>query len=142
MSKDKQITAAQVEKNRIEEAQKKAKEVEQKVAPVIYNTLQIIAKNEPPIAASTQEEYKAGYEKVTVDVLTLFKDAGLTIAEIEYAMPRFDQIVKAVIQQISVSLNTSSAKILEKTFGKDFKDMTMNEMDDILAPKEEVADQE
>ena len=133
-------------KKQQEEAERKVKEQVERVEPVIYALLGKVVESKPSIEVKDRKDFIEKYEAVTVDCLKALKESGLTIAEIEYGLPKLEQVVGALKQQILMSLNKSADKVLEKTFGKEFKDMTMNDWDEILLktvePKEVKQSQE
>ena len=125
-------TAEHLLKEQQKLAEKKAQDMIDRCVPVVYGIFRVISEEKPPLEVKSREEFIKTFEKVTVDCLKLLKESKLTIAEIEYLLPKMEQVVQAIKQQLIMSLNKSSEKVLEKKLGKPHKDLNMDEMDEIL----------
>lgn len=105
-----------------------------KCTEVLREVLVVLTNHKDILEIDKQEEYQ---EATTIDMLKLFKVSGLTIAEIEWTMNRLAEFFTLVQTTTLNSIEISQNKALEKTFGKEFKAMNLDDLDEILVDKTE-----
>lgn len=129
------MNAEQIFKKQQQERKKEVDDQVAKCKPVFYEILKSLCELQPSIATESQEETNEQYGPVVVATLTALKDAGLTMYEVDFTLNALKNVTSVLMNRVQVSLNKSDELVLKKTFGKDYREMTLAEWDAILTAK-------
>lgn len=108
------------------------KERDDRCVPVAKEVIKLIAAVDGLAGNVKPELLRESYDGVAKDILQLYLDKEIQISEINFVGQLVLQIVNQVTDIVNNSVNHSLKKAEVKVFGKEMREVTFKELDELL----------
>lgn len=110
-------------------------EVHEQLKPVVQKILELIANLHLPVGNTSKEDEEKLYQ-ASEQVLKLILDSNIKYMEKDILFQLVLQPLDTIKNIVLASLNRSANKVVARKFGKEFQEVTLQEMDEILKQPE------
>lgn len=100
--------------------------------PLAFEFFGLLAVSKALAGAANAEDMQKSYNKVCLQILTRFLEEKVLLSEISYVQQVMKQIVEAMGNTITMSVNQSLVKAQEAAFGKQISELGFDELDTVL----------
>lgn len=113
-----------------------------KITPIAIEALRIMTDGELLIgenmdkSGNLSDEFRKFYQDRSTKVLTLLRDSNIKYSDVDLVISFMVQPIDVLKEMIKNSLNTSAELAQNKLWGKEYLDVTLQDMDNVLKEKE------
>jgi len=123
--------------DKIEKLKKKkeddiTKKRDERCIPIVNEILKMIANYDGPLGHVTPEEMQKGYDKLIIDIMGLYVEKEINIAEINYINSLIQQKMDHAKNWTTESINKNVNLVMDKIWGKPQPEITLKEVLDKL----------
>lgn len=125
-------TPAKAQKNQEKEAERLCKERDERCVPVVDKVFELLDRLKPSVNPQDKGKFKDAYTEATAETLQLLQNADVTITDVKYIEQLCKTRLEMLFGTVDHSINMSGDMVIEKALGKEYNDMTLNDLDNWL----------